>query len=266
MSPAALIVTYHAVETGPRPLCIEPDLFAAQLDWFLAAGYRPVTFGALASAVRDRALTGRELAITFDDGFASVVREAVPRLVERGMPATIFCVAGHLGGSNDWPTQPADAPRFPLAGAVELREAAGAGIELGSHGVEHAPLHAASPALASRELRASRELLEQELSVPVASFAFPYSAAPGPAARAVLEQVYEAACTGGPALASIDADPLALPRVDAHYLRRVGLLRAGGARALAPYVALRAIGARARRLVRQDYAAERGRRRRIPIH
>src|SRR5204862_10841 len=74
------------------------------------------------------------VAITFDDGFASVARTAWPLLAERGLTATVFCVAGYLGGANDWPTQATGAPRLPLADAASLTALAAEGVELGAHG------------------------------------------------------------------------------------------------------------------------------------
>ena len=84
----------------------------------------------------------RAVAITFDDGCASVARTAAPLLAERGLTATVFCVAGHLGGRNDWPTQHDRMPSLALAGADELVELHRAGVEIGAHGVAHAPLDA----------------------------------------------------------------------------------------------------------------------------
>ena len=114
MSGGALILTYHAIEEGPAPLCVEPALFERHLDCIVAAGSRTVTVATLAEAVRRGERLDGLVAITFDDGFASVARTAWPLLAERGLTATVFCVAGYLGGANDWPTQATGAPRLPL--------------------------------------------------------------------------------------------------------------------------------------------------------
>ena len=97
----ALVLTYHAVERGPAPLCVDPDLFVEHLDCILESGARALTVRELAEALREGALDRPSVAITFDDGFASVVESAGPLIAERGLPATVFCVAGHLGGTSD---------------------------------------------------------------------------------------------------------------------------------------------------------------------
>jgi peptidoglycan/xylan/chitin deacetylase (PgdA/CDA1 family) len=220
-----VVLTYHAVEDGPAPLCIEPERFRAQVDCLLEVGAETLTISQLAACLRDGTLPARAVAITFDDGCASVARTAAPLLAERGLTATVFCVAGHLGGRNDWPTQPGGMPLLPLAGAGELVELHRAGVEIGAHGLEHAPLDAADATTAERELRDGRAILEEIVGSPVRSLAYPYGAAPGPAAASLVSELYDAACTTRPAHVRAATHPLALPRVDVHYLRRPAVFR-----------------------------------------
>jgi peptidoglycan/xylan/chitin deacetylase (PgdA/CDA1 family) len=251
----ALILTYHAVERGSSPLCIEPARLAQHLDCIVASRRRVVTVGALAEAVREDGLPDGAVAITFDDAFASVALEAAPLVAERGLVATVFAVAGHLGGWSDWPSQPSRAPRLPLAGADELAELARRGWEIGSHGFDHVALDGAQPPTIHRELADSRRLLECAVQAPVRAFAYPYGVVPD-GSRALLQEAgYAVACTTRLAPVADGADVFALPRVDAHYLRRPSLLQAVLAGKLDVYLRARAVGARARRLVRKDYAS-----------
>jgi peptidoglycan/xylan/chitin deacetylase (PgdA/CDA1 family) len=254
MSASALIVTYHAVQCGPKPLCIPPALFAEHLDCLLDCGARTMTISELTSALRNGELPERAVAITFDDGFRSVATQAAPMLVERGMSATVFCVAGHLGGDNDWPSQPPRAPRLALAGAAELSALARAGFEVGSHGMEHAPLARANRELAKVEIGHSKAVLEQSVGTPVRSFAYPYGALPSTVARAAVEATYDGAVGAGLASLRATDDLYALPRVDAHYLRRPERLRAAALGSLEVYLRGRRLAARARRLLVSDWA------------
>jgi peptidoglycan/xylan/chitin deacetylase (PgdA/CDA1 family) len=249
----ALILTYHAVEPGPPPLCIDPGLFRAHVDSLVDSGAHTLTLSELAAAAERDEIPERAVAITFDDGCASVARFAGPLLAERGLRATVFCVSGHLGGVTDWPTQPASVPVFELATAAELQELASIGIEIGSHGVEHFPLAFASEQRARQELLESKRALEQAVRVPVCSFAYPYGAPPSPAARALVPEAYSAACGGRVGAARPDSDRFALPRIDVHYLRRPELLGRAVTGGLRAYLRARGLGARARRLVKSDY-------------
>ena len=236
----AVVLTYHAVEDGPVPLCIEPERFRAQLDCLLEVGAETLTISQLAACLRDGTMPARAVAITFDDGCASVVWTAAPLLAERGLTATVFCVAGHLGGRNDWPTQPDGMPSLRLAGADELVELHRAGVEIGAHGVEHAPLDAADATTAERELREGRASLEAIVGSPVRSLAYPYGAEPAPAVAPLVTELYDAACTTRPARVEPATNPLWLPRVDAHYLRRPALFRRVVSGGLEPYLRTRA--------------------------
>jgi peptidoglycan/xylan/chitin deacetylase (PgdA/CDA1 family) len=246
---SVLVLTYHAVESGPPPLFVEPALMREQLDAVVASGAASLTVSELAEGLRTRRLPERAVVLTFDDGAASVASAVAPLLVERGLRATVFCVAGHLGATNDWPGR-GRGSGFALASAAELGELARAGIEIASHGVEHRSLRRAPEDIAHREVVGSKERLEQALGVSVTSFAYPYGLV---GAEALVRETYAAACTTELTHASAASDPLAIPRVDAHYLRSVAHLRdalAGNGR----YLHVRRLGARARRLVVRDDA------------
>ena len=252
-----LIVTYHAVERGPEPLCIDPAVFAEHAAVIAESGAETLTVRDLAARLRAGELPERAVAVTFDDGCASVAEHAAPRLAVHGVRATVYCVSGHVGGANDWPTQASWAPRLALAAAGALSGLARAGWEIGSHGVAHRPLAQLDDAAARDEVVASRARLEDLTGAEVSSFAWPYGSRPSASAAALIRETYGAACGGGPAVVRPSSDPYALERVDAHYLRDPERLRRAIEGALDRQIATRALAARVRRLVRSDHAVDR---------
>jgi peptidoglycan/xylan/chitin deacetylase (PgdA/CDA1 family) len=256
MNGSALILTYHAIEDGAPPLCVDPGRFADHLDALTDAGAVVMTIGEVVESLRRGDLPKRAVALTFDDGFASVAEHAAPLLAERGLAATVFAVAGAVAGTNDWPSQPSGAPRRPLLGGPELLDLASTGIEIGSHGVQHTPLSLAGPDALRREIADSRDILEQLLQRPVRSFAYPYNELASAEGRQLVRATYAGACGGGMSIVGPGADPWRLPRVDAHYLRRPELLRRALMGSLDAYLRVRRVGARARRLVKKDFERE----------
>jgi peptidoglycan/xylan/chitin deacetylase (PgdA/CDA1 family) len=249
----AVILTYHAIENGPTPLCIEPELFGEHAAAIAASGATCLTVHELGAALRDGALPERAVTITFDDGCASVVTNAAPLLADHGLRATVFCVAGHLGETNEWPGQRGSAHSLRLASAEQLAELSGRGFEIGSHGYTHAALSDISPSQAAREIEDSKTALEAVARASVTSFAWPYGARPAAEPARLIKAGYLAACTTAMARVGPDSDPLGLPRVDAYYVRRPERLRSVLEGARDEYLRLRAIAARARRLFRKDY-------------
>jgi peptidoglycan/xylan/chitin deacetylase (PgdA/CDA1 family) len=253
MSPArALILTYHAVGDGDGPLYVGPGLLAAHLDAIVASGADTVTVAELAAALRTGALSRPAVAVTFDDGAASVALAAAPLLAERNLRATVFCVAGHLGLRSDWPSA-RPGPTFELATPAQLADLAASGWEIGAHGMSHAPLGSDDPAFLTREIVEAATVLEDAVGSKVTSFAYPYGAQPSPAARRLVASRYDAACSTSLAVVDAEADHLALPRVDAHYVRRLRLLRGALDGSLGVQLRTVRLGARARRIVRTDF-------------
>ncbi len=224
-----MIIAYHAIEDGPSPLFISPDLFRRHVEAIVISPAVVVTL--------DDVLAGdlpeRWVALTFDDGYASVVRNAAPVLADAGFVAAVFCLAGRLGGDNRWPGQPDSVPSRPLASAEDLAELAEQGWTIGSHGLDHAQLD--RPETLEREVVESREQIADATGAAVDWFAYPHGTVSG---RDLVASTYRGAVAMGNRFADAGSPAHALPRVDAHYLRRPALL----ARALAGshgYVALR---------------------------
>ncbi|GAG85252.1 unnamed protein product, partial [marine sediment metagenome] len=71
--------------------------FAWQMDTLIRSG-TPV------AACTEQAPKGakRLIAVTFDDGFVSAVQNALPILMERGIPLTIFIPTSCIGQSCNW--------------------------------------------------------------------------------------------------------------------------------------------------------------------
>ena len=92
------VVLYHAVapeeEDTIRGIAanVPPQCFARHLD-FYARYYNVVSVDRMGSA----AVPDRALAITFDDGYRSVSQYALPELVARHLPATVYVVPGVTG-------------------------------------------------------------------------------------------------------------------------------------------------------------------------
>ncbi len=214
------ILTFHSIDASGSVLSYAPEDFRRLVEGLLDDGVRVVTLADLLQP--DPA--GRRVALTFDDGFTSVRREALPVLEELKLPALLYAVSGWLGKQNRWPTQPADAPDFELMSLAELRELRDGGFEIGCHTANHPRLDRLEAADWDAEVEESRAFLEDGLGAPVRHFAYPYGAYDEEAVRRVGE-LFDTAVTTRLAFLGAAEDPLRLPRLDTYYLRRPGLHR-----------------------------------------
>ncbi len=231
------IFCYHAVDPlWSSPLAVAPAAFEAQCRWL--ARHRVVLD--LADAVHRTngrgSLPRGRAALTFDDGFASVHRYALPVLARYRLPATVFVVADTLspGGHRvDWVDDP---PPFPLTtlSLDELLELHGAGLRIGSHSQTHRDLTLLGEEECEQDLRASRELLEDLLATPVRFLAYPRGRHNERVRRAARRAGYTHAFT----LPEFREEPgaYAIPRVGIYRSNRIGLVRVKAAR---PYLQLR---------------------------
>lgn len=218
MPPGLLpIVTYHSLNEARSPVAVSPSVFESHLRAFAAAGYRTVALGgALRAIASGAALPENAFAITFDDGYESVVREAWPRLADRGFTASVFLVTGVPHGRAA--SGPGWKPAERLMNWEQAAALAAAGWELGAHSHTHAPLTILTPAGIETEVQASIEAIRRHTGVGANVFAYPYGAV-NDAVRAVVGRHCAVAVTTELGIASRADAPHDLPRIDAWYLR-----------------------------------------------
>jgi len=185
-----VVLAYHAVgdvapEHDPDQLVQPPDKLEWQLGTLVARGYEFVTASEFAGRLRAGAPLEGVCAVTFDDGTSDNLTALPPILKRLGIPGTVFACPGLLGLDD-----PYIAPEsgIRIMDPDELRELAQLGFEIGAHTNRHADLEAATSEQAFEEMTSCKHALEELLSRPVETFAYPfcrYSAAcPGAAERA----------------------------------------------------------------------------------
>jgi peptidoglycan/xylan/chitin deacetylase (PgdA/CDA1 family) len=191
-----LILAYHAVSsTWQSRLAVTEDELAEHLMVLRKRGYEGLTFAESERLRRAGQLPRRAVVITFDDGYASVLR-ARPVLKAAGYAATVFVVTAFVErrAPLTWHGM-ADAPVGELTplGWEEIESLAAAGWEIGSHTTSHALLTHVDDADLQRELVESREAIAGRLGS-CESLAYPYGIADDRVARAAAAAGYNAAC------------------------------------------------------------------------
>lgn len=191
---------------------VSPQNFARQMDALTMWGYHTISLeqwldyrdGTLASLPR------RPLVVTFDDGYTCFDTNAWPVMRARGMRATVFLVAGQIGGYNAWD---GEEIRQPLMGAARIRQLDAEGVHFGSHSYSHPALAEIDPSRARDELVRSRAVLSDLLGHSVNTFAYPFSNQNRTVRELAREAGYRCAVRGKGRMNWRRTDPFGLRRI-----------------------------------------------------
>ncbi len=184
------ILMYHSIsdkaEAGLSPYyrtATSPERFREQMQWLKVNGCCGVTLSEGLSWLENKSgkpkaesrnpdsatLNHQPVAITFDDGYRDFYTAALPVLRQHHFGATMFLPTAYIG------PEPREFKGHACMTWDEVREAQRAGIEFGSHTVNHPKLYDLDLPRLRAELQESRATLERELDRPVRSFAYPYA-------------------------------------------------------------------------------------------
>ena len=164
------ILCYHKIAAPPprariKGLYLEPNLFRQQIQELAAEG-----FSFVSPAEQDQA---RAIAITFDDGFLNNLEAALPVMQEAGCRAINFLVADRIGKTSDWEAREG-GEADSLMDESQVREWLAAGNWIGAHTCTHPRLSQLSRAQAKEEIQASKKKLEDQFSLRIDHFAYPF--------------------------------------------------------------------------------------------
>jgi peptidoglycan/xylan/chitin deacetylase (PgdA/CDA1 family) len=170
-----VILYYHRVaDNEPNGWTISTDRFKAQIRW-LRERFDVVSMEEGQRRIGAKGNRRSAVCITFDDGYADNCREAIPWLLELGVPFTYFVSTSHV--LDERPFAHDLKRNKPLAPNTreQLVEMAAAGVELGAHTRTHADLGMiVDDHLLHQEIAGSKRDLEELTGRAVRYFAFPY--------------------------------------------------------------------------------------------
>lgn len=179
ISPTAVVLLYHRVaviNNDVNLLSVAPDKFEHQLG-YLKTKFKIIGLGEMAKDLQFGRIKNNSLAITFDDGYADNLHNALPILEKYNIPATVFVTTGKIGDDKPffWEENMADKDRGRCVTSEELKLLARTPlIEIGAHTVNHPKLSKITIDEQEKEINESRNALEQILGKPIKSFAYPF--------------------------------------------------------------------------------------------
>ena len=151
---SAPVLMYHGVgwENGPdwpNSLVIVPPLFEQQLQYLTQEGYHIISVEQLAERFVNGESVDKYIALSFDDGYKNNYTEALPLLEKYQAKASFFVVNRDIGS-------PIHMNEQEIKGLIK------AGMELGSHTMNHTPLTDIEDKYLAWELSSSRYFLKKQ--------------------------------------------------------------------------------------------------------
>lgn len=147
-----IIVNFHGVGEPPS------GTVSTELKFWWSESAFHAALDLIRTSIDD---SGDRISITFDDGNLSDARIALPALYRRGLTARFFICAGRLG----------------IAGYLDqsaIRDLRAAGMNIGSHGMNHVNWRQVSPHDLDVEIFGSIDSLEQICDQEVLEVAIPF--------------------------------------------------------------------------------------------
>jgi peptidoglycan/xylan/chitin deacetylase (PgdA/CDA1 family) len=211
------ILMYHSISPAAAPgfsrFAMHPADFAGHMAFLADAGYQSLTVTeAMAAQDRRQPLPERSVVLTFDDGFADFHTTALPILRQHRLRATLFVTTGYVGGTGRWLAD-CDEQDRQMIGWSQLREAAAEGVEIGAHSHTHPQLDRLDTTKLAGEIRRPKVLLEDQLGLPVNTFAYPFGYWDRATRVAVEAAGYDSACGVDDLPARGAQNRLVLPRL-----------------------------------------------------
>jgi biofilm PGA synthesis lipoprotein PgaB len=227
------ILTYHHLSSQETTAAISPTRFREHLQGLQKLGYHFISLNQLSAFLDGQVqVPPNAVAITFDDGYASVYRHAFPTLQAQNIPAAIFMIVKYIGADED---------QIPKLSWAQMEEMQVWGMQFESHTYDsHLAVKdrdgRSGPSLTSRgylpqakrdenaveyqdrilsDLFMARSILENRLGTEVKYLALPFGAHNRAVQNTARLAGYDYIFTTDPGLVSQDSDRLALPRFNA---------------------------------------------------
>jgi len=148
---------------------VTPELFRRQMRTLFKKGYESVALDSVFKAESK----GLFFSLTFDDGFKSLVNNALPVLIDHGFKASVFIVTDFMGKKSSWDVNIGGLYKSHM-NWDDIFKLKDAGWCIGSHSHKHRDLTKISKTEAIDEINQSVTIMEKELGQKPMYFSYPF--------------------------------------------------------------------------------------------
>lgn len=206
------VLGYHAIAATDPGLGTPPHIFAAQMHYLHTHGYHVVSLKQFMNMVKTgNTFPDNYVVLTFDGGLNDFYAFSWPLLKRYGFTATVFVPTNFIGDFSNWYADYGLTPQ-PMMDWQTLRKIAIEGADIQSHGCSHRPMTTLPPDILEKELRESKQTLENGLRQTVSYFCCPQGDANQAVINAIEQAGYQGALIGANGLYKTSDNPFIIKR------------------------------------------------------
>jgi peptidoglycan/xylan/chitin deacetylase (PgdA/CDA1 family) len=212
------VIGYHSIDDSGSPISFGPAAFAQQMRFLRRHGYPVVPLRAVFDWLAGgKPVPENAVAITFDDGFASVRKHAWPVLQELKMPATVFVTTDYVGRTMTW-SKVRGIPDLPMLTWDEIAELHRDGMDIQPHSGSHPFLSRLSDREIEEEVGRSADAIAHRLGRPCEVFCYPYGDFDERVIRALKARGFRGACAAMYGKVRRGDDPFHVRRIGVEHI------------------------------------------------
>lgn len=166
------ILLYHSIDDLDKEDCVHPATFYKQMRYLYKKGYNVLPLDKIIDFIesKNKEIPPKIVGITFDDGYRSIYKYAMPIIRKFNFPVTVFIPTDYIGMESKW-----SKPSLPLLTWYEIFEMKKSGVFFGSHGHFHRNMTVLDEESVKKELQLSKKFLEKNLRETIYYISYPYS-------------------------------------------------------------------------------------------
>lgn len=159
-----IILCYHSIDSSNWEFSTSVSNFEKQIA-YLKNNYELVSINEL---VKNNS-KNRQAAITFDDGYTSFVKNALPIIRKYKAPSTLFVLGSSIKKRNNGTN-----PKLSLLSEDEIKKLKTDNVTIGYHSENHKDLSKMDLDELETEIHSSKVLFEEKLGIKIDYFAYPF--------------------------------------------------------------------------------------------
>lgn len=207
-----IILLYHSI--GNSLWAISEQVFTDQINWL----YDQCRILPLTKLIKAQPSNDIQVAVSFDDGYASVFGKVAPQLVEKKIFPMLYINTGWISDSESCRRQSVAAlghyPDESFLTWKEVNALYATGWEIGSHGINHYDFSCSESKITEYELTTSKQNIEMRLHTDCSHFSYPWGKHSPKVKKMVQAVGYKYAVGGRHAAVTPNSDLFAIPRIN----------------------------------------------------